>query len=454
MLAASLILAAVGPGQVSAQSDPVGTTPASSTTTTAPPSETPSSSTTTPGVVAEPEGTPQEQPAPRRPDRSELIPPPIDLSSLDQLMAGRRAEATAGAQAVADAMNAEALARVVAVRAELDGALAEVPTLDAAVAAARSAERAAAAALERSRSRLSELAVESYTLALTGRDAVTNSSTGIIQSMDGFEDFVATSEYSGAAWQSLTVGENEAALALAATEAATALALDARTALEGRIGAARVAEQAAVSASQEVAAQGVAAVAEAARIGEGLAVDGLGPTILGETVIGPADLAAFSAQRAGASSSVDLLALAMYFVAEGEAEGVRADIAWAQSILETGNFGYRGSMVSTSDNNYAGIGACDSCTSGFRYASPQMGARAQMQLLRAYADDNLTTDRLGNPPVGRPPERVGVRGCCDTWMELSGVWATGPGYGVKILTLYNEMLSFAAARQRQAAGAT
>jgi hypothetical protein len=31
-------------------------------------------------------------------------------------------------------------------------------------------------------------------------------------------------------------------------------------------------------------------------------------------------------------------------------------------------------------------------------------------------------------------------------MALSGVWATGPGYGQKILTLYNEMLAFAVAR--------
>ena len=135
---------------------------------------------------------------------------------------------------------------------------------------------------------------------------------------------------------------------------------------------------------------------------------------------------------------------------EGTAEGVRGDIAWAQSILETGNFAYRGSMVNTSDHNYAGIGACDSCSSGFRYDTPQLGVRAQMQLLHTYADDNLTSADLAFPPAGRAPERSSVRGCCDTWMELSGVWATGPGYGVKILTIYNEMLAFAAERQRNA----
>jgi len=63
-------------------------------------------------------------------------------------------------------------------------------------------------------------------------------------------------------------------------------------------------------------------------------------------------------------------------------------------------------MMSTSYNHVAGIGACVSCSSGFRYDTAQLGVQAQMQLLRVYAEDNLTTDQLNNPPVGRPPERV------------------------------------------------
>jgi hypothetical protein len=34
-------------------------------------------------------------------------------------------------------------------------------------------------------------------------------------------------------------------------------------------------------------------------------------------------------------------------------------------------------------------------------------------------------------------------------MELTGVWATADNYGVRILEIYNELLVFAAARQRQ-----
>ncbi len=38
------------------------------------------------------------------------------------------------------------------------------------------------------------------------------------------------------------------------------------------------------------------------------------------------------------------------------------------------------------DNNFAGIGACDSCAGGDRFANAREGVRAQIQLLRFYAD--------------------------------------------------------------------
>jgi len=40
---------------------------------------------------------------------------------------------------------------------------------------------------------------------------------------------------------------------------------------------------------------------------------------------------------------------------------VRGDLAFAQAVLETGSFGH------ALDNNYSGIGACDSCTSEFLF---------------------------------------------------------------------------------------
>jgi len=175
-----------------------------------------------------------------------------------------------------------------------------------------------------------------------------------------------------------------------------------------------------------------------------------GPSILGQGLLDADDLAGFVRARGHPDPGVDVEALARAFVDEGGAEGVRADLAWAQSIIETGSFGFAGSMVRPSDHNYAGIGACDSCSTGFRYPTPELGVRAQVQLLRTYADRGATTARLARPPVGRAPEDIGVRGCCSTWMALSGVWATGPQYGARILTVYNDLLRYAVERHRVA----
>ncbi len=382
--------------------------------------------------------------------REQLVPPPIDLTSLNQLLGTRRAAAVEQATGITDAANSEALSLVADQKSALAKLNAQVPALDAAVADARAGERDATAELERARARKADLAVESYTLALSGSSATMDAAADLLADSDGYENFVRTTQYSGAAWSSLERGVGVAERSLAQAEAATQAAIDTRKHLERRIGAAQSAVDASVSNAEQVAAEGENRIAVANAIGDDLSVAGLGPTIMGETLLSPEDLAAFSARRSGAAPSVDLLELARLFVLEGTAEGVRADIAWAQSILETGNFGYRGSMVATSDNNYAGIGACDSCSGGFRYGTPQMGVRAQVQLLHTYADDNLTASDLAFPPAGKPPESSSVRGCCDTWMELSGVWATGPGYGVKILTIYNDMLAFAAERQREA----
>lgn len=434
------------PGTSTTTTEPA---PAATTTTSAPGGGPSTSTTIPPSTPVDDFREPGDTTIPIQ-RRDELVPPPIDLTSLNQLLETKRADAVAAATEVADAANADAMSAALDRVATLEALEAEIPAMDQAVEDARTVEASAIAGLERARSRKADLAVESYTLALSGTSATLDASAALLEDSGNFERYVRTTEYSSAAWNSLHRSVAAAERTLVQAEAGTETAIETRRQLERRIGSAQASLDAAVTNAQTVAAQGEEAIAVAAATGADLAVAGLGPTIVGETILSPEDLAAFSARRSGAAPSVDLLELARLFVLEGTAEGVRGDIAWAQSILETGNFGYRGSMVSTSDNNYAGIGACDSCSSGFTYPTPQMGVRAQIQLLHTYADDNLTTADLAFPPAGKPPERSGVRGCCDTWMELSGVWATGPGYGVKILTIYNEMLAFAAQRQRDA----
>src|SRR6516164_7597901 len=54
-----------------------------------------------------------------------------------------------------------------------------------------------------------------------------------------------------------------------------------------------------------------------------------------------------------------ITALAQTFIDEGRRDGVRGDIAFVQSILETGWFSYAGSQIPPDANNFAGINAFD-----------------------------------------------------------------------------------------------
>jgi hypothetical protein len=147
----------------------------------------------------------------------------------------------------------------------------------------------------------------------------------------------------------------------------------------------------------------------------------------------------------GYAGGVDLATLVGYYLDEGKAEHVRGDVAFAQSIVETGAF----TSPLTTHSNFAGIGACDSCPTGFDFATPQLGVRAQAQLLHAYADKALRITTLANPAVGSDPDRLSVRGCCTTWNKLTGTWATDPNYGPKLMTVYRSMLQFALLQRTQ-----
>jgi hypothetical protein len=165
------------------------------------------------------------------------------------------------------------------------------------------------------------------------------------------------------------------------------------------------------------------------------------PTVLGAPTLTMEEIVGWYQTKGvfGYAAGVDLQTLAGYYLFEGAAEGVRGDVAFAQAMVETGAF----TSPLTRHNNFAGIGACDSCPTGFDFGSPQLGARAQMQLLHAYADKGLSILDLANPAVGSDPDHLSVRGCCPTWNKLTGTWATDPNYGPKIMTIYLSMLQYA-----------
>lgn len=144
----------------------------------------------------------------------------------------------------------------------------------------------------------------------------------------------------------------------------------------------------------------------------------------------------------GYRATVSVETLTRYYVAEGRAEGVAGDLAFAQAVLETGSFSWPGhGQVRAAQNNFAGIGACDggTCTvASFR--SAQIGVRAQIQHLRAYADPTVTAAELAYPLESPRFHLVSPKGKAPYWENMgNGNWATDPYYSRKILDLYAAM---------------
>ena len=137
------------------------------------------------------------------------------------------------------------------------------------------------------------------------------------------------------------------------------------------------------------------------------------------------------------------LDLAQEYLDEGAKTGVRGDVAFAQSILETGGFANPGSAAT--DNNFAGIGWCDSCAHGFDFPTAQLGVRAQLQLLRIYVDPNFPDASYKDPILLKGTLSLGFRGKVQTWWDLWGTWATGALYGQRVYDIYEKMVAFAKA---------
>lgn len=163
--------------------------------------------------------------------------------------------------------------------------------------------------------------------------------------------------------------------------------------------------------------------------------------------------AATAAQMEGYIKAVNpsvaksVLSMIPLYLSEGKAEGVRGDIAFAQSCLETGNFAFSGSAVTLDQNNFCGMGVTSSGMKGNSFDTPQLGIRAQIQHLKAYA----STGALVNPCID-PRFKYVTRGAAPyvEWLgskeNPKGVgWATGAGYGAKILAILKKIVGTSAA---------
>jgi hypothetical protein len=160
------------------------------------------------------------------------------------------------------------------------------------------------------------------------------------------------------------------------------------------------------------------------------------PSILGPSVLDGAELAQwFASTGFKANATVTMTQLAADYETAGRATGVDYDVAFAQSVVETGWFSFPSyGQVTPQYNNFAGIGACDTCAHGWSFKTALQGVEAQMELLDAYA----SPEQVPTPLIGP----VGIGGCCTTWISLAGTWATSLTYGISIMTVYNEMLAW------------
>ena len=128
--------------------------------------------------------------------------------------------------------------------------------------------------------------------------------------------------------------------------------------------------------------------------------------------------------------------LAFYYVYEGLQEGVNYTVAFAQMCLETGYLRF-GGLVQPEFHNYCGLGAMDKDNPGCQFETEQMGVRAHIQHLQAYAttEDVQLNQELVDPRYSWVHKTKYIQ----TIFELTGTWAMDPEYGNKIDSILTAM---------------
>ena len=128
------------------------------------------------------------------------------------------------------------------------------------------------------------------------------------------------------------------------------------------------------------------------------------------------------------SRNISALEFCQLFIDICAKEGVRGDIAFAQSCKETGNFKFKGDVKYT-QNNFSGLGATGGGNPGCVFETIEIGILAQAQHLKTYATKNPLNVRCVDPR--RTAWFVNKKGGTSPNVEtLGGTWAV-PGYSTK-----------------------
>ena len=135
--------------------------------------------------------------------------------------------------------------------------------------------------------------------------------------------------------------------------------------------------------------------------------------------------------KGGAPTILDFCKM---YVEEAKAEGVRADVAFSQAMVETGYLRFGGD-VKPDQYNFAGLGATGNGVQGNKFESVRIGIRAQIQHLKCYA----STEPLNQPLVDQRWSES-LRGKAPTVEKLVGTWAGSTTYADSIKKILRELL--------------
>ncbi|EKY01559.1 glucosaminidase domain-containing protein [Selenomonas sp. oral taxon 138] len=131
--------------------------------------------------------------------------------------------------------------------------------------------------------------------------------------------------------------------------------------------------------------------------------------------------------------------LVSYYYEEGAREGIRPDVAFAQALKETGFFRY-GGTVTPDQNNYCGLGTTSATVKGAYFATSQLGVRAHIQHLLAYASTREPIQPVVDPRYDLVRNVYGTN-TLGHWQDLNGRWAVpGDSYGQSILSMFRAIL--------------
>ncbi|MDR2701038.1 MAG: glucosaminidase domain-containing protein [Spirochaetaceae bacterium] len=163
----------------------------------------------------------------------------------------------------------------------------------------------------------------------------------------------------------------------------------------------------------------------------------MGRLILGKGKTKAEMLVSFFLNENKSADRIFIEELAFLYISEAEVEGINHDIAFVQMCLETGFLRF-GGLVKPEMNNFCGLGALGPGQPGISFPTAQIGIRAHIQHLKAYATELPLKGELVDPRY-----HLVRRGSVPVVQGLAGTWASDRYYAEKIEIILERLYRYA-----------